>query len=79
MQSPPGGRPSSPHCFGLCAIEHTATGAFLGFTGLWTADFRARFTPAVEIGPRPARPTWGRGHQRVTPRPVRREGTGRGA
>ncbi|WP_227023385.1 GNAT family N-acetyltransferase [Actinomadura rubrobrunea] len=50
------------HGFGLWAIEHTATGAFLGFTGLSTADFHAHFTPAVEIGWRLARHAWGRGY-----------------
>ena len=36
--------------FGLFAVEVRATGEFIGFVGLWTADFDAPFTPAVEVG-----------------------------
>ena len=36
--------------FGLWAVEVTATGEFIGFTGLAVPGFDAPFTPAVEIG-----------------------------
>ncbi len=46
---------------GLWAIERKADGAFLGFAGLVTHRFEARFTPAVEVGWRLARDAWGHG------------------
>lgn len=48
--------------FGLWALEVLGTGAFIGFTGLNEVGFAARFTPAVEIGWRLARPAWGHGY-----------------
>ena len=45
--------------FGLWALE--VDGRFAGFVGLSTASFDAPFTPAVEIGWRLARWSWGRG------------------
>jgi len=48
--------------WGLWALEERATGRFIGFTGLEHADFEASFTPAVEIGWRLARRTWGHGY-----------------
>jgi RimJ/RimL family protein N-acetyltransferase len=50
------------HGFGLCAVEHRATGAFLGFTGLFVPAFDAPFQPAVEIGWRLASNAWGQGY-----------------
>jgi RimJ/RimL family protein N-acetyltransferase len=47
--------------FGLWAVERTDDGAFLGFTGLTRPRFDAPFTPAVEVGWRFARFTWGQG------------------
>lgn len=47
--------------FGLCAAEHRASGAFLGFIGLWVPQFAAPFKPAVEIGWRLASAWWGQG------------------
>jgi ribosomal-protein-alanine N-acetyltransferase len=48
--------------FGLWAVEVTATGEFIGFTGLVAPSFEAHFTPAVEVGWRLARPAWGHGY-----------------
>nr|BFE37607.1 GNAT family N-acetyltransferase [Actinomadura rugatobispora] len=48
--------------FGLWAVEITATGEFIGFTGLSVPSFTAHFTPAVEIGWRLARHAWGHGY-----------------
>lgn len=48
--------------FGLWAVETKNSGAFIGFVGLNTPDFEARFTPCVEIGWRLARAHWGKGY-----------------
>lgn len=48
--------------FGLWAIERRGDGMFLGFAGLSTPAFSAPFTPAVEVGWRLARSTWGHGY-----------------
>jgi len=48
--------------FGLWALEVSATGEFVGFTGLSRPAFKAHFTPAVEIGWRLARSAWGNGY-----------------
>lgn len=48
--------------FGLWAVEVTATGTFIGFTGLNVPRFDAPFTPAVEVGWRLARSAWGHGY-----------------
>ena len=50
------------HGWGLWAVEELGSGRFCGFTGLWPADFEAPFTPAVEVGWRLARWSWGRGY-----------------
>lgn len=47
--------------WGLWALEHVDTGVFLGYTGLWPADFLPS-GPAVEVGWRLARHAWGRGY-----------------
>ena len=49
------------HGFGFWAVEAPGTAPFVGFTGLWTTDFDAPFTPCVEIGWRLATRFWGRG------------------
>ncbi|WP_299517780.1 GNAT family N-acetyltransferase [uncultured Serinicoccus sp.] len=46
--------------YGLWALERRDTGAFLGYTGLWPADFLPS-GPAVEVGWRLARSAWGHG------------------
>lgn len=46
---------------GLWAVERLDDGSFIGFVGLTPPSFEARFTPAVEIGWRLARPAWGHG------------------
>jgi RimJ/RimL family protein N-acetyltransferase len=48
--------------WGLWAVEVAAGPSFIGFVGLNRARFKARFTPAVEIGWRLARPYWGNGY-----------------
>jgi RimJ/RimL family protein N-acetyltransferase len=47
--------------YGLWALERTDTGEFIGYTGLWPAEFDAPFTPAVEVGWRLAPEHWGHG------------------
>jgi ribosomal-protein-alanine N-acetyltransferase len=48
--------------FGVWVVERSADGAFLGFNGLARPRFDAPFMPAVEIGWRFARHTWGHGY-----------------
>jgi ribosomal-protein-alanine N-acetyltransferase len=48
--------------FGLWALEHGATGDFIGLTGLSVPRIEAHFTPAVEVGWRLAREHWGNGY-----------------
>lgn len=48
--------------YGLFAAELSATGQFLGYVGLWTADFSEPFTPCIEIGWRLAKEFWGKGY-----------------
>jgi ribosomal-protein-alanine N-acetyltransferase len=50
------------HGFGLWAVEVRASGEFIGFVGLAAWDFEAHFTPAVEVGWRLARSSWGHGY-----------------
>lgn len=47
--------------YGLFALENKEDGAFMGFTGLNNVDFRAHFTPAVEIAWRLDYGYWGKG------------------
>jgi RimJ/RimL family protein N-acetyltransferase len=49
------------HGFCLWALESRASGIFMGAVGLLHVGFVARFTPAVEVGWRLARPFWGQG------------------
>jgi ribosomal-protein-alanine N-acetyltransferase len=48
--------------FGLWAVELAGSGEFIGFTGIAVPSFEAPFTPAVEVGWRLARPSWGNGY-----------------
>jgi RimJ/RimL family protein N-acetyltransferase len=48
--------------WGLWAVEVLDDGAFAGFVGITEPSFEAHFTPAVEIGWRLARESWGRGY-----------------
>lgn len=50
------------HGWGLWAVEVRESGRFCGFTGLARATFEAHFTPAVEVGWRLARWSWGHGY-----------------
>ncbi|GAA5160874.1 GNAT family N-acetyltransferase [Ornithinimicrobium tianjinense] len=47
--------------WGLWALEHRESGTFLGYTGLWPADFLPS-GPGVEVGWRLAAHAWGRGY-----------------
>lgn len=48
--------------WGLWALEIRNTGEFIGLTGLAIPRFDADFTPAVEVGWRLARRSWGQGY-----------------
>lgn len=48
--------------YGLWAVQVSATGEFIGFTGLAWQTFPAHFTPALEVGWRLARAAWGHGY-----------------
>ena len=48
--------------YGLFAVEHKATGQFIGFTGLSIPTFESFFTPCVEIGWRYKKEAWGKGY-----------------
>ena len=50
------------HGFGGWIVEREHDGAFLGVTGFSRPSFEAHFTPAVEIGWRFARASWGHGY-----------------
>jgi len=50
------------HGYGLFAVELLEDGEFLGFTGLAEPTFLPEIMPAVEIGWRFARQTWGNGY-----------------
>lgn len=62
------------HGYGLWAMEVSATGTFIGFTGLTPVPFKAHFTPAVEIGWRLARQAWGLGYATEAARAAARFG-----
>ncbi|MET3495519.1 GNAT family N-acetyltransferase [Variovorax boronicumulans] len=47
--------------WGFWAVEHKATGEFIGFTGLNVPLATLPFSPCVEIGWRLARHAWGQG------------------
>lgn len=47
--------------YGLWAVEVVGGPAFVGFVGLADARFDAHFTPAIEVGWRLARQSWGHG------------------
>ncbi len=63
--------------YGVWALEELATGAFVGYTGLWPATFAAPFTPAVEVGWRLARAAWGQGYASEAARAAVADGFGR--
>ena len=50
------------HGFGLFALHHKETGAFLGFTGLTHPSYETPFTPCVEVAWRLHRAAWGKGY-----------------
>ncbi len=48
--------------FGLFAVEEKRTGDFIGFTGFSSPDFLPEVLPAVEIGWRFSKRSWGKGY-----------------
>jgi len=50
--------------FGLFALEVRETKDFIGFTGFSSPEFKAFFTPAIEIGWRLKFSAWGQGYAR---------------
>lgn len=48
--------------YGFWAVEVLGGAPFIGFVGIKPVNFAAPFAPAVEIGWRLARSTWGRGY-----------------
>lgn len=50
------------HGWGWWAVEVRGGPEFIGFVGLNRPNFEAHFMPAVEIGWRLARPSWGHGY-----------------
>jgi RimJ/RimL family protein N-acetyltransferase len=48
--------------FGLWAVEVAGGAPFIGFVGLARQTFEAHFTPAIEVGWRLARGSWGHGY-----------------
>ncbi|HHL3493514.1 TPA: GNAT family N-acetyltransferase [Legionella pneumophila] len=48
--------------FSLYAAEIKNTGEMIGFVGLFTATFKAHFTPAIEIGWRLSSKHWNQGY-----------------
>lgn len=48
--------------YGFWAVSLIHTGEFIGFIGLEDVDFKAPFTPAIEIGWRLAFAHWGKGY-----------------
>jgi RimJ/RimL family protein N-acetyltransferase len=47
--------------FGLFAVELREDGSFIGYVGLAEPEFKAHFTPCIEIGWRLSADYWGRG------------------
>ncbi len=47
--------------FGLWALEPRGGGPLIGIAGLWSPDWTAAFTPAVELVWRLSRAAWGQG------------------
>ena len=48
--------------YGMWAVEIPLKAKFIGFTGLHYQDFKAHFTPCIEIGWRFASQYWGQGY-----------------
>jgi RimJ/RimL family protein N-acetyltransferase len=62
--------------YGLYAVEERDSGRFVGFTGLAPVRFAAAFTPAIEIGWRLSRESWGHGYATEAARAVLDEALG---
>lgn len=63
--------------YGLLAVEHKRTHAFIGFTGVSQVHFPAHFTPCMEIAWRIAPSEWGKGYATEAARAVLRDGFAR--
>jgi RimJ/RimL family protein N-acetyltransferase/GNAT superfamily N-acetyltransferase len=63
--------------YGLWAIEVPGEIGFIGYVGLASPKFRAHFTPAVEVGWRLRRSSWGRGFATEAARVAVADGFGR--
>jgi RimJ/RimL family protein N-acetyltransferase len=63
--------------YGLWVVEAPENAPFMGFVGLSVPNFRAHFTPAVEIGWRLDRPFWGQGIATEAARLALADGFGR--
>lgn len=51
------------HGWGLWAVEVPGVAPFIGYVGLWPADYLPQpIGPQIEVGWRLARPFWGRGY-----------------
>ncbi len=50
------------HGFGMYALETKESGEFVGTVGLNTVEFKAHFTPAVEVAWRLDYGAWGKGY-----------------
>ncbi len=48
--------------FGLWALEERISGRFIGYVGFQWTNFKAEFTPCIEIGWRLAKKYWRRGY-----------------
>jgi 3-dehydroquinate dehydratase / shikimate dehydrogenase len=57
--------------WGLWAVEIPGIASFAGFAGFAPVPFKARFTPAIEIGWRFARAHWGKGYASEAARTAR--------
>ena len=62
---------------GLWAVEIPGSTSFAGYVGLWPARFPAPFTPAIEVGWRLARASWGSGYATEAARAAVTDGFGR--
>lgn len=58
------------HGYGFYVLETKDTGEFVGFVGLENTDFKAKFTPAIELAWRLDYEYWGQGYASEAARAV---------